>query len=114
MYSSFALDLKAARRKSGLSQLDCGHLLGVDQRRISVLETGKSPPTILEICSLSLIYGRTFESLFGSVFCGSRKKLETRLASLPNNGKSWLRNFNRQHAINRIAKRLDDNRRCDG
>ena len=75
MHTAFAQDLKVARRKSGLSQLDCGHLLDINQQRMSQLENGKSLPTIPEICSLSLIYGRSFESLFGSVFLEVRNQL---------------------------------------
>jgi len=110
MHSSFAHDLKTARRRSGLSQQDCGHLLGIDQRRISKLETGQSLPTIPEICTLSLVYGRTFESLFGSVFANARTELKAGLATLPNRGKGWLPRFNRQSTINKIAARIEDNR----
>ena len=107
MRSSFALDLKTARRRSGLSQSDCGHLLGVDQRRISQLEAGKVLPSVPEICSLSLIYGRSFESLFGSVFIDRRDALQTRLATLPDRGKGWLAKFNRRNTLKRIAARLE-------
>lgn len=72
------------------------------------METGKCLPTIPEICTLSLIYGRSFESLFGSVFAEARKDLRTRLGTLPNRGKGWLGRFNRQNTINRIAQRLED------
>ena len=114
MHSSFALDLKTARRRSGLSQADCGHLLGVDKRRVSALERGKSLPTVTEICCLSLMFGRSFESLFGSVFLEVRTDLEARLATLPNQGNGWLGRFNRRSTVNQIAARLEDNRQRYG
>ena len=111
MHSSFALDLKTVRHRSGLSQEDCGHLLGVDKRRISALERGNDMPTIPEICCLSLIFGRSFESLFGSVFRTLRIDLAHRLATLPGRRrKGWIERFNRQRVLNDIATRLEDDR----
>lgn len=108
MYKAFAHDLKVARRKSGLSQRDCGHLLAISQQRISQLETGRDLPTIPEICSLSLIYGRSFESLFGSVFDEVRKQISEQLTTLPNSKKGWIERFNRHSTLNRLAARLND------
>lgn len=110
MYSSFAHDLKKARRQSGLSQSDCAHLLGVSKRRISSFETGKVLPSVPEICALSLIFGRSFESLFGPVFLDARTDLKTRLAALSSRNRSWLERFNRKHTLNTLAERLEDNR----
>lgn len=107
MYSSFALDLRTARRRSGLSQSDCGHLLGVDQRRISQLEAGKALPNVPEICGLSLIFGRTFESLFSSVFIEMRTELQARLSTLPRTQKGWFARFNRHNTLSRIAAHLE-------
>ena len=109
MYSSFSLDLKTARRASGLSQSDCGHLLGVDQKRISAFECGKRLPSVTEICALSIIFGRSFESLFGAIFADVRGDLVARLATLPKGGSGWLGRFKRQNTLNRIADALSDN-----
>jgi DNA-binding XRE family transcriptional regulator len=56
MYQDFLIDLKTARRRSGLTQADCGHLLGGSKSKISNLETGRKLPSMKEICGLSLIY----------------------------------------------------------
>lgn len=108
MHEAFAHDLRVARRKSGLSQRDCGHLLANTQQRISQLETGRDLPTISEICCLSLIYGRSFESLFSSVFSEARKQLSEQLATIPRSKKSWIERFNRHNTLSRLAARLNE------
>lgn len=107
MTTNFALDLRVARKKSGLNQIDCAHLLDVHPSRISKLEAGKRPPTVREICTLSLIYGKSFESLFGSVFENARQLLRDQLATMPNSPKHWLGRLNRNSTLNAIAERLD-------
>ncbi|MDA4845246.1 helix-turn-helix transcriptional regulator [Hoeflea poritis] len=110
MSHAFALDLKVARRKSGLTQQDCAHLLDVQKSRISLLEQGKALPSVLEICTLSLLYGRSFESLFGSMLEEAHGALKERLATLPVPSNRWLGRFIRQNTLNRLAARLDDNK----
>lgn len=107
MTTKFALDLKVARRKSGLSQDDCAHLLDVHRSRISKLELGKQPPSVREICTLALIYGKSFESLFGSVFENVRRSLREQLATLPKQKGVWLGSMNRSHTLSKIASRLE-------
>jgi len=108
MSHTFALDLKVARRKSGLTQKDCAHLLGVQKSKICLLEQGKVLPSVSEICTLSLLYGRTFESLFGSMFEDATSNLKDRLATLPVPSSRWLGRFTRQNTLNRLAARLEE------
>ena len=108
MSHPFALDLKVARRKSGLTQQDCAHLLDVHKAKISLLEQGKALPSMLEICTLSLLYGKSFESLFGSMLEDAHSILKDRLATLPVVSNRWLGRFIRQNTLNRLAARLDD------
>jgi len=108
MTTNFALDLRVARKKSGLNQIDCAHLLDVHPSRISKLESGKRPPSVREICTLSLIYGKSFESLFGSVFESARQLLRDQLATMPKGSKHWLGRLNRNRTLNAIAERLDN------
>ena len=108
MHSSFALDLKTVRRQSGLAQRDCAHLLGTTKRRVGVLETGKAMPSVPEIVSLSLIFGRSFESLFGAVFDAMRKEVGANLSTLPDTKGDWRSRFNRRNTLSRLAQRLDD------
>jgi transcriptional regulator with XRE-family HTH domain len=106
MHNSFALDLKVARRKAGLSQRECAHLLDVHQTKISQLETGKVIPSIHDICALSLIFGKSFESLFTHVFDAVRAELHGRVASLPESDCNWITKLNRNHTLNQLQERL--------
>lgn len=106
MYQAFALDLKVARRKSGLTQQDCAHLLDINNAKVSFMEHGKVMPSIMEICTLSLLYGKSFESLFGSVMKDAERDLKERLATLPVVSNRWLGRFTRQNTLNRLSDRL--------
>lgn len=108
MFEEFIFDLKVARKKSGLTQADCGHLIGVSGTVICQLENGNRLPTIKEISALSLIYGRSFESLFGPMFVEIRKELAENLLSLPESGNDWMGAVDREHTIDALEKRLDD------
>lgn len=108
MHNSFALDLRTARRRSGLTQRDCGHLLDTSERRIRDLERGKTLPSMPEICSLTLIFGRSFESLFGAVFDDLCPALTERLSILPDAKVGWRVQFNRRNTLNRLAERLEN------
>lgn len=108
MTYSFALDLKVARKKSGLTQQDCAHLLGVHKSKISLFEQGKALPSVTEICALSILYGRSFESLFGAVMEEAQSSLKDRLSTLPVISNRWLGRFIRQNTLNRLAARLDN------
>lgn len=107
MSNQFALDLKVARKKSGLTQQDCAHLLHVHKARISLLEQGKVLPTVHEICVLSFLYGKPFESLCGSMMEDARVVLQNRLATLPTPSSRWIGRFVRQSTLNRLADHLD-------
>lgn len=112
MSTKFALDLKVARRKSGLTQQDCAHLLDVNQARVSKLEAGHRLPSVQEICTLSLIYGKSFESLFGSVFEDARRRVRTQLDTMPECPRRWSR-FNRNHTLNAISERLEETKQTE-
>ena len=107
MPNEFALDLKVARRKSGLTQGDCAHLLDVHPSKISLLESGKALPGIKDICALSLVYGRSFESLFSSIVASANRQLRDRLRTMPAAPKRWLGNFNRRNTLSAVADRLE-------
>ena len=113
MDNTFALDLAAARRKSGLAQKDCAHLLNVHRGRISNIEAGRLTPTLNEFCLLSIIYGRSFESLFASVMAQSRSQLRRRLPTLPEGSDKHLSRFNRNNTLNRLAAQLEDSHNRD-
>jgi transcriptional regulator with XRE-family HTH domain len=108
MTTQFALDLRLARRKSGLTGRDLAHLLHRDPGTLSTLEHGKRLPTLFELCTLSLIYGRTFEALYGELFGLARRVLTERLGTLPPLARATATTHHRAATIARLAKRLAD------
>ncbi|NSY37538.1 helix-turn-helix transcriptional regulator [Leisingera sp. ANG59] len=106
MNHNFAIDLRSARRKAGLTQEDCGHLLGGSRSAIKQLEAGSRLPTLTEICTLSLIFGRSFESLFGDLMAHCRRELFEKLTNLPEPEAPHAATFNRKHTLDALARRL--------
>lgn len=106
MINDFALDLKVSRKKSGLTQADSAHLVGCSTSRISNLERGKMKPTLDEICALSLIYRRTYESLFGGIVDDVRERLAQNLATLQNPMSEGIETFNRKNSLDALAAEL--------
>ena len=104
--TDFALDLKAARRQSGLTQADCAHLMGCNATKLTRLEHGETLPGLKDILFLGLIFGKTFESLFAYLLNEARGLLATRLETLPDAPKQWTGARNRQQTLNRIAANL--------
>ena len=106
MNSSFTIDLHCARRKSGLTQGDLAHLLGCSKAKISRLESGGTQPGLRDICMLSYVYGKSFESLFGALFADIRHNLGERLTTLPGPREQYLGTFNRKNTLDALADRL--------
>lgn len=106
MKSQFALDLRVVRRNAGLTQRDCAILLSIQASRFSEIETGKCLPRLAEICALSLIFGRSFESLYGSLFDDARDSLRVTILKLPKDTRVYVGTKNREHTIERLAIRL--------
>ena len=106
MKQVFALDLKVLRRKSGLTQRDCAHLLAVHPSKVSLIECGKSFPSIGNIAVLTVIYGRSFEQLCEHFIIEAHRQLYDRVRTMPRAPKRWLGRFNRQHTLDQLADRL--------
>lgn len=106
MTTEFALDLSLARRKAGFVQSDIAHLLASHQSRVSELEHGGKLPTLTEIVTLSLIYGRSFESLFSMIMADARRDLQARVETLPVEVRTYVGTFNRSASIERLRDRL--------
>lgn len=107
MQYTFALDLKVARRKTGLTQGDVAHLLGISDTRISRLENGKTHLSVHEIAGLSIIYGKSFENLFGIAIEEMLTEMPERIAHMPVCRDNWLGRFNRENTIDNIVARLE-------
>ena len=106
MTTEFALDPSQARRKAGYVQSDVAHLMASHQSRISDLEQGRLLPTLSEIVTFSLIYGRSFESLFSMLMDGARRELQARVMTLPKEVRNYVGTFNRAGSIDRLKDRL--------
>ena len=106
MKNTFALDLKVLRRKSGLTQKDCAHLLAVQPSRISLLESGRILPTIKDVVALATLHGRFIEQLLEQLVRDTHNHLAERLRSMPKAPARWLGRFNRQHTLDDLADRL--------
>lgn len=107
MSTQFSLDLRVARRQAGFTQRDIAHLLDAHQSLVSDLERGRKEPTLVQIVSLSLIFGRSFESLFTAVMLDARRDLRRRLKMLPDDPRQYVGTFNRQSSIDRLRDRLE-------
>jgi len=114
MTTEFALDLRAARRKAGFVQGDIAHLLASHQSTVSELEAGRKLPTLSQTVTLSLIYGRSFESLFAAIMSEARRDLKRRLRTLPKDVRDYPGTFNRAASIARLRQRLADNNKAHG
>lgn len=107
MKHEFALDLKVERKKAGLSQGDVAHLIDVHPSKVSLLEAGRSMPSLRDICALTVLYGKSFESLFYGLIkktAGSIKRQSLRMPQAP---KRWLPSFNRKASLSGLAERLE-------
>ncbi len=107
MKTQFAHDLRLARRKAGYTQGDIAHLLGTHQSVVSDLECGKHRPTLEQIIELSLIYGRSFESLFEVVMYECKRNLVRRRKSLPDLQKTTAHTFNRDGSLAKFERRIN-------
>lgn len=114
MSTEFALDLKVARRKAGYTQNDLAHLLGSNQAHISELERGHVLPSLEQIVTLSIIYGRSFEGLYANLLAKAREQLRMHIVEMPIGGRSYVGTFNRDRSIERLARRLADEDTKDG
>lgn len=108
MIQEFTLDLRAARRNSGLRQVDVAHLMDVHKTKISNLERGHQRPSVKDICTLSMIYGRSFETLFAGIFSEVRAELSGRLVGLSEPEPNYKRRFNRSNTLSSLEDRLKD------
>lgn len=106
MSTQFACDLRLARRKAGYIQADIAHLLGEQQSVISELEHGALRPNLVQIISLSIIYGRSFESYFGEVVDDCRNRLAERINRLPAQVRRTAHTFNRDSSLQRLQEDL--------
>ena len=74
---------------------------------LSDMEQGKQRPNLDQIVSLSLIYGRSFESFFEEVMTERQKYLLERLPTLPDLAQETADTFNRPASLAKLKRRLE-------
>ncbi|MCP4409491.1 MAG: helix-turn-helix transcriptional regulator [Gammaproteobacteria bacterium] len=107
METRIAVDLKVFRRRSGLSQADVAHLLGVHRTQVSKFERGVREPSIEHVTILCLIYGLRLPD-----FCvAARPQFETvlaeRLQTLPEDERNTTETA-RVQTIQTLTEQLAD------
>lgn len=107
METNYALDLKVARRRSGLSQKDVAHLLGISRVRVSKLECNLAVPSPDELTMLSLIYSQSFLTLGGAVMPVLYRILKDRLETLPNRESYAAGASPKSVTLNTLSRRLE-------
>ncbi|KWV93883.1 helix-turn-helix transcriptional regulator [Erythrobacter sp. AP23] len=106
MFTQFAHDLCAARRKAGLSQQDLCILLELGSKDVAALETGAMPPTIEQMCRLSIIYNRSFTQVYQGIMQSAREALFRNLPDLPETAENAGSNLNRDSTLKRLDREL--------
>ena len=106
MYTQFAHDLCAARRRAGLSQRDLAVLLDIGNKGVAALEKGAVPPTVEQLCRLSIIYSRSFSDLYQELTQQARHDLFRNLPDLPERGEDESTTSNRDNTLKRLEKEL--------
>lgn len=103
----FSQNLIDARRKAGLSQSDCAHLLGVSQAHVSRLERGRTVPSVTDLCGVAILFGRTMELLIEPLFKDRALSIRQRLYDLPEPHAGWLARFVRHNALHNLEARVE-------
>lgn len=103
----FSRNLAEARKKAGLSQADCAHLLGVSQSHISHLERGYRTPSVTDLCGVAVLFGRSMEFMVEPLFRECAATIYGHLFDLPERRRGWFGQFVRTNALDNIEARLD-------
>ena len=103
----FSHCLAEARRKAGLSQDDCAHLLGASQSHISRLELGRAVPCVADLCGVAVLFGRNMEFLVEPLLKERATLIRQRLFDLPEPRAGWLTRFTRANALRILEARVD-------
>jgi transcriptional regulator with XRE-family HTH domain len=106
MTYKFGLDLRVARRRAALTQVDCAHLLGTVQSRISKFQAGDATPTVEELSILYLLFDRSLGKTSEEIIASLRDDILGRLASIPDCPPAWRDRQARFRTLGNLAERL--------
>ena len=104
MDNRLAVDLRVFRRRSGLSQADVAHLLGVHRSLVSKFEQGVREPSMEHVTFLCLIYGMRAPAFCVAALPQFQMVLAERLTTLPQ--ESGKQTVKRRTTITRLAEQL--------
>ncbi|MEM7241331.1 MAG: helix-turn-helix transcriptional regulator [Pseudomonadota bacterium] len=104
--NDFVMELRDVRHASGLTQKDCARLLSISEDQYCAIERGLRDPELKEIIGLSIMFGKSFESLFGHMMDDVRANMAACLESLPPANKKWVHRDIRRQTIARIEEFL--------
>src|SRR5579863_8960970 len=102
------LDLKLARRRAALSQIDCAHMLATDQPRISKFERGKAHPSVTELAILHALFGHALDTTSLGLIASRRDELLGRLKTIPDCPTAWRDPKTRFRTLASFAEFLAD------
>jgi len=81
-------------------------LLELSDEEVAALESGERLPSLLETCKLSLVYNRSFESLYGAIRKTAKQELFEQMPSLPSETSNKASSFNRDNSFKRLHGQL--------
>ena len=114
MLSDLSCLLRQARRGKGYTQQDCARSIGVSQARYSDYERGLKMPTVQHLCTLSVLLGKTFESVYAELMRDAKSTLRKNIRKLPTQVRSYVHTFNRNRNLERLQRNLDEDADKDG
>ena len=107
MKHHYALTLRAARRRSGLTQEDCAHFLGITQPRMSKIESGVYEPTLKEACALCILFDMPLTELYSDTALGVARQFKDRLPTVPDAPLLWRVKQRRLDTLASLRFRLE-------
>ena len=106
MVHKFGLDLRVARKRAALTQVDCAHMLGTDQPRISKFESGRAMPSMVELSILFLLFDQSLGLAAEEIIASRRDELMSRLATIPDCPPAWRDHQKRFKTLAAVAEKL--------
>ena len=84
MQKSFGIIMRDLREDKDLSQSELGRAVGMTQRKVSYLETGKCEPGLDDLRSLAMYFNLSADYLLG--LCEEPKQLKQKSSASDNSG----------------------------
>ena len=100
---SSAAKLNAGKLRT---QRDLSILLEIGGKDVTALETGAIPPSVEQICRLSIIYNRSFTGLYQDLMREAREALFRNMPDLPECTDEGVDRFNRDNTLKRLDREL--------